>query len=68
MVGGGVETLFGRIPFEQHLCYAGSSLSLILHPVISYIPGRKDLKQKEGMNIYIYIRTPINLHRYWDRN
>ena len=22
-----IETLFGRIPFEQHLCYTGSSLS-----------------------------------------
>ena len=22
-----VETLFGRIPFEQHLCYIGSSLT-----------------------------------------
>ena len=24
--GGGVETLFGRIPFEQHLCDEGASL------------------------------------------
>ena len=27
MLGGGVETLFGRIPFEQHFSYKGSSLT-----------------------------------------
>ena len=39
--GGGVETLFGRIPFEQHLCYTGSSL--ITQRVLANVCWRQTL-------------------------
>ena len=39
----GVETLFGRIPFEQHFSSAGASLNVVNHTFLVQIVGSKIL-------------------------